>query len=143
MVKKNKKSLRRHGGMISRVASNIAQTAALEYAQRRGPQIIKHAIDNPINLNDPSIYITGRKSPPISSKNINIGLIKPIPIRINNTPVNFEPSKNLLQMSFKPINNHESFKPINNDENFNPNIMKAGRSRRHKKYSKKTRKRRI
>ena len=117
-----KKNFKRKGGMISRAASSIAQTAALEYAQRRGPQIFKSGIQNPENLKDPSIYLTGKKSPTLQTT-FNTNLIKPKPIRFTPIPLN------------KPILYEDE-----NDENSNPNIMKAGRSRRHKKVSKKTRK---
>ncbi len=136
MVKKSRKNLKRKGGMISKMSSSIAQRAALEYAQRRGPQILKNTIENPENLKDPSVYITGRKSPTENPKKLNIGLIKPIPIRMNTIPLVTQPSKNIgTQMMFKPIFNE-------NDENYNPNIMKAGKTKRHRKISKNTRKRR-
>ena len=135
MVKKSKKNLKRKGGMISKVTSSLTQRAALEYAQRRGPQIVKHTIENPENLKDPSVYITGRKSPTDKTNSFNYNnLIKPVPIRINTTPVVTQPSKNISQMMFKPILNE-------NDENYNPNIMKAGKTKRRRKVSKNTRKR--
>ena len=138
MVKKSRKNIKRRGGMIAKAASTIAQTAALEYAQRRGPQIIKHAIESPDNLKDPSIFLTGKKSPTENKpNNFNATLLRPTPVRINSIPVNSNPNVNIPNKSVSQM----MFTPIN-DENYNPNIMRGGRTKRHKKRSRKSRKRR-
>ena len=76
--------------MISRVASSLAHTAALEYAQRRGPKIFKSAVDDPVSLRDPSVYITGKKSPATLPMYVNENLIRPVPNRpvVSSVPVN-------------------------------------------------------
>lgn len=126
MVKHSKKNNRKKGGMISKVASSLAHTAALEYAQRRGPKIVKHAVESPENLKDPSVYITGKKTQTEKPVSFNIDLVKPTPFKINSNSSNDE--------------NANPNRNANPNQNANPNARRGGKTKRHKKRSRKSRK---
>jgi hypothetical protein len=140
---KNKRS---NGGMLNAItkiatttASDVAQKAALEYGQRRGPKIISSGLEDPNSLKDPSLYLTGRKSSSLKTS------ITPELFTPKYTPETSQTRKTPV------ITFDENFNP-NVDENYNPNLkIKKGlglkmiggkrKSKNSKKYNKRTLKR--
>ena len=86
MKKKSRRNYRKsrrsykesNGGMFNSArtaASTVAQKAALEILQRRGVKVLSNGIENPENLKDPSILLTGRKKATLKNS-FNTNLIK-------------------------------------------------------------------
>ena len=134
--RKIRKSKRPNGGMLNAAAriatttaSGVAQKAALEYGQRRGPKIISSGLEDPNSLNDPSLYLTGKKTASLKTS------INPELFTSKYTPETSQTRKTPI------ITFDENYNP-NIDENYNPNIKKKGlkilggkvKSKKYRKY---------
>jgi hypothetical protein len=115
-TRKTRNSRKNKGGMLNAAAriatttaSGVAQKAALEYGQRRGPKIVSSGLEDPNSLKDPSLYLTGKKTASLKTS------VNPELFTSKYTPETSQTRKT-------PINIFDENYNPNIDENFNPNV---------------------